>query len=226
MTPEPPVDHEERLRSGLRTIGAAIENHDTPFGAERRRTRRPPRPFALATGAAAALVLVVGGAVALRVNKGTEEVTTGNATPSTVIDARSDLDAAVEQLRSLDRQRIEACAKQDAAALADGKAAIPTEDVPPIEVLMEGPIQVGGGPDCESGFVDPIVLAMDPASDELHPIRTADGTTIIGYWLNGPGWIPTDIVDSDNFDVELWRQAHETLAAGDTETDGPGPTGN
>ena len=71
----------------------------------------------------------------------------------------------------------------------------------------------GGGPDCEPGWVDPIILSTKADADAPHPITTRDGSRVIGAWVNGLGWLPTDVVQSKAFDVDTWLAAERSLSA-------------
>ena len=113
------------------------------------------------------------------------------------------------RLLEIRKTAIAACETKEAGL--DSK---PTGDVPPIEELEKAPVQVGGGPDCEPGWVDPVVLSVkgDTAADEPEPIHTRDGQTVIGYWINGLGWLPVDVVEDPGFKVEDWMAAERSLS--------------
>lgn len=120
------------------------------------------------------------------------------------------------RLLELRKRALVACETKEAGL--DSK---PTGDVPPIEELAQAPLQVGGGPDCEPGWVDPVVLSVsgDDAADEPHPIHTRDGKTLIGYWINGLGWLPAEVVEDPGFRVEDWMEAEKSLSAAAPEVE-------
>lgn len=131
--------------------------------------------------------------------------------PEVTVPARTSAPSAtVERLLAVHKQSIEACEKKEA-----GLTSRPTYDVPPIEELMKAPVQVGGGPDCGTGWVDPIILSDrgNDGADLPHEILAKDGKTLLGYWVNGLGWLPRDIVEDPTFDLDEWLGAEQELSA-------------
>lgn len=158
----------------------------------------------------AALALVGCGAANAAQSVESGELRREAVAPQQAVTSSVEVQHTADRLIAVRKEAIAACEARER-----GIDMTPRGDVPPVEELRKGPVRVGGGPDCEPGWVDPIVLSDqgNDGADDPHPIYAEDAETIIGYWINGLGWMPAEIVAAPDFDLKLWLEAEDFISA-------------
>ncbi len=196
-------DLDSRLRDGFHALadeaGAAPRLDDilTPApGPTQRRTRGP---WALAAAGIVLALATAGGLAALRNHPAdTTDVATGRGA-GTEVPAQKDnsVDAAlVKKLQERQAAAVKNCSQ-------DKLPAPPTTAENKTDQVL-----VGGGANCEYGRVDAALLNSREAEVRPLPVYPpGDGTTVIGYWAAGVGWLTVEDVKDPDFDLGAYQRA-------------------
>lgn len=194
----PPSDNDQLL-DRLAAAGPVLDDlfHDasrrppTPDRRHRTPGRRPHHDRHTGRQAMVALVAVcitVGGflgAVALS-QRGDDARTVVATSPDSTTTTESDA-----QLQARVRTRIDAVSR-----------CAPT---PSLGSWPSNWVQIGGGPDCATGFVDDV-----SGTAGLVPVYPTPAVTDpVGYWSGSIGWLTLDEAEAPGFDLDRYQAAYQ-----------------
>jgi hypothetical protein len=189
--PTPPPE-DDQLLERLRALGPVLDDLAAEAGANAAGTggstvpRRPDRRPALA---AAAVVLLIAGLIAITVVRsradGTLHADQGKATTT------------IESDRSL--------ARRIAGRIDDAERCGPMPTRDQVPVPWPDGWDIVGSPECATAYVEDPADTTAPVPVYLEP----RATTPIAYWSAGTGWIDAAEYEDPAFDLERYRAAYQ-----------------